>query len=49
MSEIFVALVPLVFIGGLIWFGVEVISSLHRIEAAVRDQNSINPEFTHVS
>ncbi len=48
MSDIFVALVPLVFIGGLIWFGAEVISSLHRIEAAVRGENAINPEFTHV-
>lgn len=44
-----VALLPLVFIGGVIWFGVEVISSLRRIEAAVRDADSIKPEFTDVS
>ncbi len=40
------ALLPLVFIGGLIWFGIEVISSLRRIEAAVRDEDSIEPEFS---
>lgn len=39
------ALVPFIFLGGLIWFGIEVISSLHRIEAAVRD-DSIEPEFS---
>jgi hypothetical protein len=40
------ALLPFVFIGGLIWFGIEVISSLRRIEAAVRDEDSIEPEFS---
>lgn len=40
-----VALLPAILVGGLIWFGIEVISTLRRIESAVRDGNSIEPEF----
>lgn len=43
------ALLPLVLVGALIWFGVEVISSLRRIEAAVGDESSFESEFSHGS
>lgn len=42
------ALLPVLLIGGLIWFGFEVLSSLRRIEAAVHD-DSVEPEFTYGS
>lgn len=42
------ALLPIVAIGAVIWFGIEVISSLRRIEAAL-EADSIEPEFAHGS
>ena len=42
------ALLPIVAVGALIWFGIEVISSLRRIEAAL-ESDTIEPEFSHGS
>ena len=42
------ALLPAAFVLGLVWFGAEVVSSLRRVEAAVRD-DSVEPEFTRGS
>ena len=49
MAEVFVAVVPVVFIGGLVWFGISVVSSLRRIEAALGHENLIAPEFSRGS
>ena len=42
------ALLPIIAVGALIWFGIEVVSSLRRIETALQN-DSIEPEFFHGS
>ena len=43
------ALVPVVTVAALIWLGIEVVSSLRRIEAAIAGEASMKPEFTRGS
>ncbi|NND02381.1 MAG: hypothetical protein HKN91_06290 [Acidimicrobiia bacterium] len=43
------ALLPIFMVGALIWFAIEVISSLRRIESAIAGESSMEPEFSRGS
>lgn len=41
------ALLPVVLLVGIVWYGIEVLATLRRIEAATVHEADVEPEFTH--